>query len=448
MEPAPTHAPRWLVPTVFIVLGVYLLAARTFESTSTFLLLRDQMRDWRIAMSAFSSLPLTGPQSTAGGSSLGPVYYWILWLTRVTLGPLTGDLPHAAVWGTALLRTVADLVLLDVLRRRTGSLAVATAAVLLAATSAHDLAVSATIWNPSISVTFVTFALAARLWRPGQASLWGTALTTACAWLAVQAHSAAIFVAVPLVGSLVLDDLAHGRIRRALEQTRAIVESILLLQVPFLIHLATSNEQSVPTRALAGAASGALRWADSTSAMLGLSASILAAPWRSPAWPVLLLFAMVATTWVWRRSPDILACTVGPMVMTAAGFALWQGHYDEYWYLPLAPCAALTVVLAITSWRPQATTVVALAVVLLLQPSRVQASLAWYRMPEYRAITLGARRILRQTQDLRRLETRFQMPPFSDAAFPYEIMGGRFRADAPFDAVIDADGNVEFRPAR
>lgn len=447
MEQAQPSSRRWLVP-VFLLLGVYLLAARTFDSTSSFLLLRDQMRDWRIAVGAFSTLPLTGPQSTAGGASLGPVYYWVLWLSRLLFGPLTGNLPHAGVWGTALLQTAADLTLLAAIRRRTGSVLVGLAAVLLAATSAHDLAVSATIWNPSVSVAFVKLALAARLRADATSSLWRTALTTMCAWFAVQAHSAAVFIAVPVVGSFVFDDLVRRQVRRAAEQVRAIVEVIALLQVPFLLFLATSTGEAVPTRALAGAASGTLRWADSTSAMLSLTGSILAAPWRSPVWSIVLVGAMTVTALVWRRVPAMLACTVAPLLVTAGGFALWQGHYDEYWYLPLAPCAALTLVLAFTAWRREVTASVALAAVLLVQPARVQASLGWYRMPEYRTIVLGGTRIIRQTTVLRRLDTSFRMPPFSDAAFPYEMLGGRFSPDAPFDAIINADGTVEFRPTR
>lgn len=448
LDPAPSPGRRWLVPALLVLLGTYLFAARIFDSTSAFLLLRDQMRDWRIAMGTFSTLPLTGPQSTAGGSSLGPVYYWVLWVSRVLFGPLTGNLPHAGVWGTALLQTVADLALLDAVRRRTGSLSTAIAAVLLAATSAHDLAVSATIWNPSVSVAFVKLALAARLRAEAASSLWATAATTAFAWLAVQAHSAAVFVAAPVVASFVVEDLLRRQVRRAVDQVRAAVEVIVLLQIPFVIHLITSGGEAGPTRALAGAASGAFRWFDSSTAMLGFAGSILAAPWPSPAWPVVLVAGMVVTAIAWRRVPAVLACTVAPMVVTAAGFALWQGRYDEYWYLPLAPCAALTLVLALTQWQTRRTAIALVALIVLMQPARLQASLRLYRMPEYRPIVLGATRIVRQTKELRRLDTSFRMPPFSDAAFPYEMLGGRFSPDAGFDAVINEDGTVEFRAVR
>ncbi|MFN7914316.1 MAG: hypothetical protein U0Q55_03180 [Vicinamibacterales bacterium] len=448
MERAPSTSRRWLVPALLALLTLYLLAARTFDTTSSFLLLRDQMRDWRIALGPFSALPLTGPQSTAGGSSLGPVYYWVLWLSRLLLGPFTNNMPHAGAWGIALLQTGADLALILAVGRRTGTLLAGVAAVLLSSTSAHELALSETIWNPAVSVAFVKYALAARLHAGERASLWATALTTAFAWFAVQAHSASVFVAAPVVGSFVLQDVVLREGRRALERTRAIVEVIVLLQIPFLISLTTSTGEAVPTRALAGAASGSIRWQASWVATLDFTSSILAKPWPFPGWPVLLPLGMGITAFVWRRSPSVLGCTVAPMLLTVAGFALWQGGYDEYWFLPLAPCAALTLVLAVTAWQPRTMAAICIGLLAINQPARLQASRAWYRMPEYRPIVLGATRIVRQTKELRRLDTAFRMPPFSDVGFPYEILGGRFSPEAPFDAVINADGSVDFRPVR
>lgn len=142
----------------------------------------------------------------------------------------------------------------------------------------------------------------------------------------------------------------------------------------------------------------------------------------------------------------VLAVTVGPILVTALGFALWQGNYDEYWYLPLAPCAAITVVLAATAWRQEQVAAALVLLTLLIQPTRLNASLGVYRMPEYGPTVAGALRILKQTHVVRRLDTSFQMPPFSDATFPYQVMGGTFSAEASFDAVIDRNGEVQFRP--
>ena len=181
-------------------LAAYLMFARTRGINSSFLLLRDQIRDWGFALGPLADLPLTGTQSTAGGSSLGPIYYWVLWACRVVIGPWTNNLPTAGAIGISLLQTGADLLLLEALRRALGSFWLAFALVLLLATTSHDLAISATIWNPAVSVAFVKIALGLLLLSDRHSSIWWVLATTVSAWFAVQAHSVAIFVAAPVSG--------------------------------------------------------------------------------------------------------------------------------------------------------------------------------------------------------------------------------------------------------
>ena len=69
------------------VLFVYVMWIRTHDVATTFLMLGEQTRDWRIALGGITELPLVGAPSTAGGRGLGPAYYWLLWIGRVTLGP-------------------------------------------------------------------------------------------------------------------------------------------------------------------------------------------------------------------------------------------------------------------------------------------------------------------------------------------------------------------------
>ena len=138
LRPAPIPPPPKFYGGLLALLFVYLTFARLHEGTSTFLLLRDQMRDWTLALGPFRALPLTGPQSTAGGASLGPIYYWVLWLTRCLIGPWFNNLPLAGAYGIAVLQGCADLFLFDTIRRRTGSSWVAFAVTLLGATSPHE----------------------------------------------------------------------------------------------------------------------------------------------------------------------------------------------------------------------------------------------------------------------------------------------------------------------
>jgi hypothetical protein len=144
----------------------------------------------------------------------------------------------------------------------------------------------------------------------------------------------------------------------------------------------------------------------------------------------------------------MLAVTVAPLALTILGFSVWPAAYEEYWYVPVAPCAALVIVTVLTSWQPH---VIASALCLLLiaaQPARLAAARGYYPMPQYAPLVRGSARVLRQGVPIRRLQTTMTMPPLADETFPYVAMGGRFSEDAPFDAVIDVAGNVQFRPIR
>jgi hypothetical protein len=438
---------------LLVTIAVYLLLIRTWGVSTSFLMLRDQIRDWRFALGPLTGLPLTGTQSTAGGSSLGPIYYWVLWLIRHLVGPWTGYLPHAGAIGLAIGHTAADLFFLHAIRRRTGSLWLAIGVTLFTATTSHLLAISSTIWNPTVSVAFSEVTLALLLLDAPTRAAWRVAVTAASVWFAVQAHSAALFIAVPALAYFVLRSLAAGEIVQSLQRIRTIGEVILVLQLPFIYHMFTNASESGPARALGSATRAltdptALRLGPSSEALLRSLSRIFFDPWPSAWWIAPLLAAAAILIVVARRDLALLCATLFPLVCTALGFALWQGNYDEYWYLPVAPCAALMVGLACAAWRPKAGAAALVGAVLLMQPGRIAHSHTRYRMPEYRALSRGAREILRQTPVIRHLSTSFPMPALSDAAFPYEAMGGRLSPDAAFDATIDADGQVRFTPAR
>ncbi len=224
-----------------------------------------------------------------------------------------------------------------------------------------------------------------------------------------------------------------------------------LLQLPFLYHAFTHTSDAGPTRALAGATQAlggpaAFRLSESTAALGQLGARILFAPWFSSWWALLLAASVVVVVVRARRDLALLATTVLPLACTALGFALWQGAYDEYWYLPVAPCFALTLTLAATWWRPERTAIALVVLVLSAQPFRLSYAHDIYRMPEYGALARGAREIFRQTPVIRRLDTTFRVQALSDPGFPYETMGGRIADDGLFDATIDESGRVRFTP--
>ena len=167
---------------------IYVLLIRTYDITSTFLMLGDQIRDWTIALGSWRDLPLTGPPSVAGGRTLGPVYYWLLWLGRVIIGPFTDNLPHAGGIIVALLQTIGDTWLLWVLMTRL-PIALALATSLFVVSAPFDLGLSAVIWNPPVAAALAKMAMALVLTLGKEPARWRVAITAAVAWLAVQAHS-------------------------------------------------------------------------------------------------------------------------------------------------------------------------------------------------------------------------------------------------------------------
>src|SRR6188768_2657028 len=171
---------------------------RTYDVSSTFLMLGEQTRDWMVALGRITDLPLTGAPSTAGGRGLGPVYYWLLWIGRVAIGPFMDNLPHAGGVIVALLQSIADAFLFVALSRRV-HWALALAMCLLIASAPFDIAISQVIWNPPVSAAFIKLSIATALMLTPTAPLWHVALAAAFAWMAVQAHLSGVFVAAPLL---------------------------------------------------------------------------------------------------------------------------------------------------------------------------------------------------------------------------------------------------------
>ena len=193
----------------------YLVYVRTRGISQSFCLLGDQILYWRMAMGPWSDLPLGGGPTSVGGTTLGPVFCWVVWLIGKAVGPMTGYLPHAGGIGLSLIQSAADAFILLAVWRRFRSFVFALAVTLLAATSPFDMSLSATIWNPPLAVAFVKSSIACALWRRGED---GWSLDVACvilAWLAVQAHSSAIFFACCLGAGLVVREFLMGGWRSA-----------------------------------------------------------------------------------------------------------------------------------------------------------------------------------------------------------------------------------------
>ncbi len=429
---------------IVTALAIYTLVIRTRGITEHFLMLGEQIRDWTIALGPLSGLPLVGTPSTAGGNTLGPVYYWVLWLIRVILGPFVHNLPHTGGIGLSAVQSIADAVLCIGLRKASGSWLFAIAVVLILASSPFDLALSSVIWNPVLSVAFAKIAA-------GLVLYWGDALTRlrrmvlcAVAWFAVQAHSGALPFACAVFGWVFWTAWRHGyrRIASALVEAALVV---LVLQLPS----AFAPQSVKPTKLWAMALHPeALRPLDAFHAVADAVASIALAPFDVPHVPLLIIGAVVAVLVTVGLFTPLAVVTVVPLAVAVGMWSLWQGAvYDAYAFLTLVPPVVIAVLwLLRLPPDPSGRSVAAIAllvVAILIQKPRMDNATLVFRQPSYGALVRGSRAVLAHGEPVARIEAPF-LPPTSDPEFVYTILGGTIRRDAPVVARLSETGEVTY----
>ena len=433
---------------------------RTWDISRHFWLLGDQIRDWKIALGPFSDLPLVGPATHVGGYTIGPAFYWLLWMIRVLLGPWFENLPHAGGIGQAWLQSGADALLLVAIWRRTGSLWIALAAVVLLVTAPYDLALSPLVWNPVMGSTLAKVATALVLLAWPDRSLARVAITAAVAWGAVHCYTGTIFVALSVFAALVAAPIVRREWQPVFRRGLVVWIVVVALQIPYVVHRVWIDPAGPPgmgvvAESLASVASGgAIRLQASVTAYAHALNGIQLRPRTSAAtgWFVLACGFIVAARY--RRDPVLLAVTILPQLAAIGGYALWLGDFDDYYYLSLMPAAVLTVLLGVTALtRGRASQPVAIALLvaaLAIAPGRVREAGGIHKMPEYDALVRASRAILARAQGgggpapVQRIEAPF-LPPTGDPSFVYWILGGRLDAHSPWVATIAPEGQVSYR---
>lgn len=436
---------RYARVAVAAVFFVYVLAIRTYDVADTFLMLGEQTRDWTIALGGISELPLTGAPSTAGGRGFGPVYYWILWLGRHVIGPFTDNLPHAGGITVALMQSIADAWLLLVLWRRVGPY-LALAMCLLIASAPFDVAISSVIWNPPVSAALVKMATAMALSLGVSPPLWKVGGAAAIAWLAVQAHTSAIFVAAPLLLALVWQALAmQDRLKRA----GLVAAVVLVLQIPYFVAITKDpSAPAGPTAALNTIANAEnFRIDRSYGVVVNATGELLVR--RMNAWPFFQVPTLVAALVVlvaWRHDLVVLALSIGGIAGATILFSTWTRGFDSYWFLTLTTGMVLTYGMAIAAAPSKQavkwTGVFLLAGVALLQPLRIQQSTVFFKYPQYRPMRLASYALAAQAPAVRDIRMTYEVHPTMDKYFMYRILGGRIDPAAPQRAFFDPDGTV------
>jgi hypothetical protein len=456
---------RYARMAVAAIFFLYVLSIRVYDIADTFLMLGEQTRDWAIALGGITGLPLTGAPSTAGGSGFGPAYYWILWLGRVIVGPFADYLPHAGGFWVALLQSIADTWLLAVLWQRVGPF-LALAMCLVLSSAPFDVAISSVIWNPPVAAALIKMATAMALSLGDAPPRWKVSVTAVIAWLAVQAHLSAAFVAAPLLLGLVATDL---QVRRSaidkpkglspqgrglsphdlLKSVGLVAGVILILQIPYFINAIRNPDAPMgPTAAISNIANvGAFRIDRSYVAVVNITGEVLARqviPWHLE---IPTLIVGIVTVIRWRRDPVALAVSIGGLLTATVLFATWTRGYDSYWFLTMTAALILTYGLAIAAipYRVAVNVIgaVLVAIIAWLQPARIDQSKAFFKYPPYRTMRIASYRLAAQEPVLRDIRVNFEGAHLTmDKYFIYRILGGRIDPSAPKRAFVNADGSV------
>lgn len=440
-----------LLATTFVVT----CALRIWGVTTYSLVLRDQYRDWEIVQGTFGSLPLLGPATHVGGYTIGPGFYWILWLIRVVFGPWFEYLPHAGGIGQAALQSAVDVLLLGAIWKRTGSVWPALATVTLLATSAFDLSFAATIWNPVVGSVLAKCAIALVLLDWHRREWWRAGLAIGVAWLGVHAYTGAIYVAASVGLVIVVEPLLRRDWVGAMRRGATGLGAIVLLQLPYIWFQVSTQFRNAAMGAVTGsvgqivAGQAAPELGKSAEGLVRAFRDIQDLPYVTPLLPALLIVSAVVVAWRYRRDPAVLLMTVVPTLLALVGYSLFLGALDSYYYLSMMTPMVLTVVLAVTTgWTPAVSRAAGIAlcvVALVLVPGRFARSTTMNRMPQYAPLVKGSRLLAHRQMPLRAVRTTFGLPPTGDPEFIYRLLGGRIDRAAAWTAVIDDNGDVTYQ---
>jgi len=438
-------------------LFIYVLAMRTYDVATTFLMLGEQIRDWTIALGDLTALPLVGAPSTAGGRGFGPAYYYLLWLGRVTLGPFMDNLPHTGGVIVALLQSIGDVWLFVALSRRVPwTLALATC--LLIASGPFDIAISSVIWNPPVAAALIKMAIASALMISAASPLWRYAVTAGLAWMAVQAHLSALFVAAPLLAALGVQSLVEYRngpavasgFSRTVRQMAVMLATILVLQIPFLVSIVLEPSAPVgPSTAIAGLTNPqAFRPWMAYDSVTSITGNLMLPAGDMPfVFAIATLVCGAIVGFVNRRDPVLIALSIGAVITATVLFTTSTRAYDGYWFLTLVPSLALTFAMAIAA-VPWQRAVIGIGAGLLLliaswQPARIEESKRFFEYPQYDVMVRGSREIIMRAPVVRDIAVSFEVHPTMDRHFIYTILGGRIDGSALYTAVINSDGSIK-----
>ncbi len=444
-----------------LLLCLYSFYFRTFQVTEYFHLLGDQVRDWNWAVKPFRELPGVGTPTSQGGHCLGPIFYWTLWFIRITIGPFYENLPHAGGIGLAAIHSIADAILLLAILKRGIPIIASVAIMLLLVSSPFEASLSGTIWNPGLAVSFVELAIAFFLMIPNSRWALKTLVTATTAWLAVQAHTQAIFFALSLLVYLIVEPWIVAGMRPALKRLLIIIAVIAVLQIPYVIEI--NKHRDVPQEQLGIVATSfnsliarpsSFQPYASFTALIGALAELFGPHLSRVVVVVLILVVGGALLFGYRKHHEILAVALLPLFLAWLGYSfLSVGTLYTYWYMNLMPSFVILILFGFfKSPLPKLDKVsplLGLGVFLLAfasQPSRLATRAQSVSYPYYAAMVRGAKEIVRNGAPVRSVIPP-EYPNKVEPAYLVRWLGGRVEESAGLIAIIGTDGSVTYQTA-
>jgi hypothetical protein len=441
---------------LFLLLCLYSFYFRTFQVTEHFHLLGDQVRDWNWALKPFSELPRVGTPTSQGGFCLGPIFYWTLWLIRITIGPFYENLPHAGGIGLAAIHSIADAVLLLAILKRGIPIIASVAIMLLLVSSPFEASLSGTIWNPGLSVSFVELATAFFLLIPNSHWALKTLVTSTAAWLAVQAHTQSIFFALSLLVYLIVEPWVVAGPRPALKRFLIIIAVIAVLQIPYVTEINKRHDISQEQLGIVATSftKPSIHPYASFIALVDAFAELFGPHLSRTVVIGLILVAGGALLFGYRMHHEVLAAALLPLFLVWLGYSfLSVGTLYTYWYMNLMPSFVLLILFGFTKspfpLLDKISPLLGLFVLVLAfasQPSRLATRAQSTSYPYYAAIVRGAKEIVRNGTPVRSV-----IPPsYSSKVEPSYVvqwLGGRVEQSADLIAIIGEDGSVTYQKA-
>ena len=329
--------------------------------------------------------------------------------------------------------------------------ALALALCLLIASAPFDIALSSLIWNPPVAAALIKMATAMALSLTAASPPWQIGITAMLAWMAVQCHLSALFVAAPLLAALLVQPIVErsSNMRRTIvERAGVIVITVLVLQIPFLISmLREPTAPAGPTGLIAGLIHPRVfRPLFAFNSVTGITGNLVWPVYDAYEFAIPTLTAALVVAIAYRRDLLLLATTAGGVFAATLLFTTSTRNYDGYWFITLTTALTLTFGMAIAA-IPSKTTVKWIGVALLLlvawrQPARLEDSKRFFKYPQYETMVRASRELVARAPVVRDIKTDFEVHQTMDRHFIYRILGGRIDRSALYTAIISADGSV------